>query len=81
MIRDNLALAGESGTSSTWVLSNHDFVRHVTRFGLSEGIAPAAWLLTGGDPAVEDRALGLRRARAATLLALGVAGEHVPLPG
>ncbi len=27
-------LAAESGSSSTWVLSNHDVVRHATRYGL-----------------------------------------------
>ena len=42
------------GASPTWVLSNHDVVRHVTRYG-------------GG-------ALGLGRARAATLLMLALPG-------
>jgi alpha-glucosidase len=34
IISENLALALESGSSSTWVLSNHDVVRHATRYGL-----------------------------------------------
>ncbi|WP_236007716.1 glycoside hydrolase family 13 protein [Nakamurella leprariae] len=42
------------GAPATWVLSNHDVIRHVTRFG-------------GGQ-------LGLRRARAATLLSLALPG-------
>ena len=42
------------GAPATWVLSNHDVVRHVTRYG-------------GG-------AVGLRRARAATLLTLSLPG-------
>jgi alpha-glucosidase len=75
VIRDNLDLARASGASSTWVFSNHDFVRHASRFGLPAGIAATAWLLAGGDPGVEDRALGLRRARAATLLALALPGS------
>ncbi|MGB7450334.1 MAG: alpha-amylase family glycosyl hydrolase, partial [Ornithinimicrobium sp.] len=34
VITDSLALAARSGSSSTWVLSNHDVVRHATRYGL-----------------------------------------------
>lgn len=33
-IRKNLSEASRSGASSTWVLSNHDVVRHATRYGL-----------------------------------------------
>ena len=33
---DNLAVAAESGASSTWVFSNHDVVRHATRYGLPD---------------------------------------------
>ncbi|GLX01137.1 alpha-amylase family glycosyl hydrolase [Microtetraspora sp. NBRC 16547] len=43
------------GAPSTWVLSNHDVKRHVTRYG--------------------DGELGLRRARAATLLMLALPGS------
>jgi alpha-glucosidase len=57
------------------VFSNHDVVRHASRFGLPAGTTAAQWLLAGGDPAVEDRTLGLRRARAATLLALALPGS------
>ncbi len=58
----------------TWVLSNHDVVRHVTRLGLPqretiprrpEGVAADA------EP---DLDLGTRRARAATLLMLSLPG-------
>jgi alpha-glucosidase len=61
------------GAPSTWVLSNHDVVRHATRLALTgenlqgHGIGPK----TPGRP---DAELGLRRARAATALML-------PLPG
>ena len=34
IITRNLAEATESGASSTWVFSNHDVVRHATRYGL-----------------------------------------------
>jgi alpha-glucosidase len=75
IVRENLTLAAASGASSTWVFSNHDVVRHASRFGLPPGTTAAQWLLNGGDPAAEDRALGLRRARAATLLALALPGS------
>jgi len=71
--------------STTWVLSNHDVVRHATRYGL-----PAAertpdgrparkhgneWLLSGGTQPQLDAAAGLRRARAAILFVLGLPGS------
>src|SRR5699024_5856032 len=34
IITKNLDLAAASGSSTTWVLSNHDVVRHATRYGL-----------------------------------------------
>lgn len=86
IIADNLALAAQSGSSSTWVLSNHDVVRHATRYGLSttpRGVGSRhdeerpgnAWLLTGGDETQLDRERGLRRATAATLFILGLPGS------
>ena len=45
IIRTNLCLAEEAGSSSTWVLSNHDVVRHRTRYE-SLARARAATLLT-----------------------------------
>ncbi|WP_438854302.1 glycoside hydrolase family 13 protein [Agromyces sp. M3QZ16-3] len=76
----NLALAAASGSSTTWVLSNHDVVRHATRYGLPEPTAPgekhgAAWLLSGGTTPALDRERGLRRARAASLFVLGLPGS------
>lgn len=78
VIRDNLR-AAEDG-SSTWVLSNHDVVRHATRYGLPQGTPDdhqdgKAWLLTDGATPRLDRDLGLRRARAATLLILALPGS------
>ena len=82
----NLALAAQSGSSTTWVLSNHDVVRHATRYGLPEPADPsekqgAAWLLSGGLDPMLDAERGLRRARAATLFMLGLPGFGLPLPG
>ena len=41
---ENLALAAEAGASSTWVFSNHDMVRHVTRYAVPNGTDLVAWL-------------------------------------
>lgn len=83
IIRENLELAGRSGASSTWVFSNHDVIRHTTRYGLPTekptgdfgGSVGQSWLKAGGPPDQEDRATGLARARAATLLALALPGS------
>ncbi|PYI66686.1 alpha-amylase [Arthrobacter livingstonensis] len=37
LVTKNLAEAAASGASSTWVFSNHDVVRHATRYGLPQG--------------------------------------------
>ena len=82
IITRNLADATESGASSTWVFSNHDVVRHATRYGLPKGGGKHAqgqdgkgWLLAGAPPEELDVELGLRRARAATLLMLALPGS------
>ncbi|BAJ27545.1 MULTISPECIES: glycoside hydrolase family 13 protein [Kitasatospora] len=53
---------------TTWVLSNHDVTRHATRFANPPGLGTQ--IRTPGD-----RALGLRRARAASLLMLALPGS------
>lgn len=61
------------GAPATWVLSNHDVVRHASRLGLSRtGKGPNGITATDEQP---DRALGLRRARAATQLMLALPGS------
>jgi alpha-glucosidase len=62
------------GAAPTWVLSNHDIVRQVTRYGLPQTLDARNWLLDG-DPALFDAERGLRRARAAALLMLGLPGS------
>lgn len=77
IISFNLEQAQIAGSSTTWVYSNHDVVRHATRYGLPLAGDPDAakkWLLEGADPTVLDAGLGLRRARAATLLELALPG-------
>ncbi len=85
IVTANLALAASSGSSTTWVLSNHDVVRHATRYGLARPARGAdgrpalkhgnEWLLSGGRQSDVDRVGGLRRARAATLFVLGLPGS------
>jgi alpha-glucosidase len=75
IITDNLKLADDSGASSTWVLSNHDVVRHRSRYALPPGTDLQAWLASGGRDPAPDVELGLRRARAATLLILALPGS------
>jgi alpha-glucosidase len=74
-IETSLARAAAAGASSTWVLSNHDLVRHASRFGLPADVDLSAWLMTHGEQPVEDRATGLARARAAALLLLALPGS------
>ncbi|MGP9021154.1 glycoside hydrolase family 13 protein [Streptomyces sp. BR1] len=68
VIDDSLAAMRPVGAPATWVLSNHDVTRHATRFANPSGLGTQ--LRTPGD-----RALGLRRARAATLLMLALPGS------
>jgi alpha-glucosidase len=81
VITDGLADARQHGTPTTWVLSNHDVVRHASRYGLqtAEHLSSTqnakAWLLSDGTCPELDRGLGLRRARAAALLMLALPGS------
>jgi len=73
VISKTLSEASSVDAPATWVLSNHDVVRHATRFGLPVGIKPPEWLLDGPHEAL-DSAMGLRRARAASLMMLALPG-------
>jgi alpha-glucosidase len=82
IITRNLVEARATGASSTWVFSNHDVVRHATRYGLPKGSGAHAkgqdgkgWLLAGAPAEELDIELGLRRARAASLLMLALPGS------
>lgn len=84
IVDHHLKMARESQSSSTWVLSNHDVVRHPTRYGLPNpprsGWRPdvkhgSQWLLSGGVSPELQRDQGLRCAHAATLFALGLPGS------
>jgi alpha-glucosidase len=67
-----------SGPPPTWVLSNHDVARHVSRYAGSTSRPPPA--ASAARTAV-DLAVGTRRARAAVLLTLGPARRGLRLPG
>ena len=69
------AVAAAPGSSSTWVLSNHDVVRHVSRYGLPAGTPRVPWLLSHGTEPAADLERGLRRARAATAFTLALPGS------
>ncbi|WP_144711660.1 glycoside hydrolase family 13 protein [Curtobacterium pusillum] len=69
----SLAANGAVGAPTTWVLSNHDVMRHASRFGYDGPVELEAGV--GVDDPQPDRALGLRRARAATLVMLGLPGS------
>lgn len=73
-IEESLRATAEVGSVPSWVLSNHDVVRHTTRYGLPQDVRARDWLLTG-DRSLLDGDLGLRRARAAALLMLALPGS------
>jgi alpha-glucosidase len=74
VINTSISAFSGVGAPSTWVLSNHDVVRHASRLALTfenpqgTGIGP-------DSPSRPDQALGLRRARAATALMLALPGS------
>jgi len=73
-ISDSLAAFGAVGAPSTWVLSNHDTIRHTTRLALvpqpphGQGVGPDS--PSKADPHVEQR-----RGRAASALMLALPGS------
>jgi len=70
------ALAGVArvGAATSWVLSNHDVVRHRTRYGLPAGTDLLRWSASHGTDPLPDDAAGRRRARASVLLTLALPG-------
>ena len=72
-----LKAADETGSSTTWVFSNHDVIRHATRFGLPESALAnlPKWFRSADREKLIDKKVGLDRARAATMLVLGLPGS------
>lgn len=74
-ITHSLAQAAAVGAPQTWVLSNHDVVRHATRLGYPQRPGLQKIEGIGADDPQPDAALGLRRARAATAVMLALPGS------
>ncbi len=76
--RDIVSAATEAvvdiGSTSTWVLSNHDVMRELTRYGLPNGTNWRSWPTTGPAELL-DVERGRPRARAAAMLLLGLPGS------
>lgn len=77
-IRQTLEVHDRVGAPATWVLSNHDVTRPVTRYG-REDTAFAFETKRFGTPT--DLDLGTRRARAAALLAMALPGAFYLFQG
>jgi alpha-glucosidase len=74
-----LADNGSVDATTTWVLSNHDVVRHTARFGLRD---PTSWPKgIGPDDEQPLAELGLRRARAASLMMFALPGSAYVFEG
>ncbi len=75
-IADSIDELAPHGVPLVWTLNNHDAQRSVTRYGRADATDPARFSgnnLINSDAAV-DVAVGTRRARAATLVVLGLPG-------
>ncbi len=71
----NLGEAKKQGTSTTWVLSNHDVIRHATRLGLPDDTDFFRWYSPNRFNPGVDEATGLARAKAMTQLLLALPGS------
>ena len=81
-IQYNLEMSKKTGSSSTWVMSNHDVIRHATRLaipGLGQSIDffadEAAWYVENRTNHNLNLELGLSRAKAATMMLLALPGS------
>jgi alpha-glucosidase len=72
VVDDGIALHAPVGAPATWVLSNHDVVRHVTRYGRADTRFSLDYRQIG---VYTDLALGTRRSRAAVMLLLALPGS------
>ena len=56
----------ETRSSSTWVLSNHDIIRHATRYALPSGTDLDNWLMADGVLPLANEEQGLQQRSKAT---------------
>ncbi len=73
VVTASLAANDAVGAPTTWVMSNHDTVRHASRLGLLKPNSRPNGIGHGDEQ--PDEELGLRRGRAATLMMLGLPGS------
>ena len=74
VIIDSLRAFPDVGAPATWVLSNHDVIRHTTRLALPADV-PQGHGIGPKTPDLPDTAVGLHRGRAATTLMLALPGS------
>lgn len=76
VVRDAMSAAASVGAPPTWVLSNHDVTRTVTRYSRSQpdGLVETDWERARWAEEDADHELGRRRARACALLQLALPG-------
>jgi alpha-glucosidase len=74
VIAESLRAFSAVGAPSTWVLSNHDVVRHASRLALTVE-NPQGYGIGPDSPGKPDAEVGLRRARAATTVMLALPGS------
>ena len=75
-IADSISVLGSKGVPLVWTLNNHDAQRSVTRYGREDATDPGRF---SGNNLINSEApvhleLGIRRARAAALITLGLPG-------
>lgn len=74
-VSEAISISESNNSSCTWCLSNHDQIRHATKFGLDKNVDRRLWMLSNGTNAKLDKALGTKRALAATLFILALPGS------
>ncbi|MBC7643627.1 MAG: glycoside hydrolase family 13 protein, partial [Thermoleophilia bacterium] len=80
VIDDSIHATSLVGAPSTWVMSNHDVVRHLSRYGREQSDRQMHSLVDMADMPV-DLAVGLRRARSAALLMFALPGSAYVFQG
>ncbi len=75
VVESSLRVVDEVGAPQTWVMSNHDVVRHASRFGYPPQPGLHGMKGIGADDPQPDAVLGLARARAVTTAMLALPGS------
>lgn len=74
LVSEALSASAAVGSAPTWVLSNHDVMRHPTRYGLPNDTNWRRWPLDGPHD-VLNAGVGAARAAAATMFILALPGS------